>query len=791
MSFGLLRGRAKQSLAPLLALGAACGFLASVSVSYPIQSWLLWHIAAAWVLAGLWLVGLVGSADFFMRRAMRGSLQMRERLVFSLAAGLLGFFLVLFVAGVLHLYGRVLFVVTLSALVAGAGFGNFKYVTRVVRLTRALRGKARRARSHSTALLVFGVVGFLLVYCKAFSLEHASYDSRWYHFPIAEHYVALGGVAPFPEGWYLGAFPHLASYFFAWALMSPVGEMADKVQLASHMELATFAGILFSIPALARRLLRGTRLPEAWTAFFLFPAIFVHDGNLTLGADHFAALWTVPIVLAMFRVWPRGELKYAVLFAIVASGSANTKYSAASVWLPASVAVAGRLAWLTVAPRQPARQRRDVLRSLGIVCGLSLLLTAPHWLMNLLWYGDPLYPVLHRWFPAHPWYAEARAPFENFFRRGCGVPIRAAEFTVAGVLAALGALFSFSFVPHDWVEFHGAVPIFGSLFTLLIPLVLFLPRPGRIAGLYFLIHASLLVWLYMQPEDRYLQQVLPVMVAAVAAVLHGAWRLGRATRAALVVLVGAQIAWGLDAPFIPSDNMVAEGSELRASELLASSGYRHDEEARRRPLEPYLSMSPFIPPSAKVLTHEVQTSMGLGRAIANDSPADQAFFGYSRYRSARDVYDALRTVGVTHIVWRHELSQSRDSIAGDLTFFWFVANFGAKVHRFGGLDLAELPAAPPAVVAVPDSVAFLGCGDFVGDGVYRLSDLATSPFDERQIAPRPIRAMDLAALPSLAGFLVRDSRCRPGGPEAVDPAFSYLARRGTLLLFGKRASGSH
>jgi hypothetical protein len=784
MSLGSWRDRAKQSLPVLLALGASWLFLASVSISYPIKNWLLWHMAGAWILAGLWVVGLVGSADFFVRRAMRGSLHQRERLVFSLAVGLLGFFLVVFVSGLLHLYGRAFFVVTLLALVAGAGLGNFKYVIRVARLMRDLRGRAKRARTHSTALLVFGVVGFLLVYYKAFSLEHASYDARWYHFPIAEQYVSQGGVARFPEGWYLGAFPHLASYLFAWALMSPLGDVADKVQLASHMELATFGAILFSIPALTRHILRGRRLPEAWTAFFLFPAIFVHDGNLTLGADHFAALWTVPIVLAMFRLWPRGELKYAVLFALVASGSANTKYSAVSAWLPASVAVAGRLAWLAVAPRQPARQRWGALRTLAIVLGLSLLLTTPHWLKNLLWYGDPLYPVLHRWAPVHPWYAEARAPFENFFRRGCGVPIRAAEFTVAGILAAAQALFSFSFIPHDWVEFHGAVPIFGSLFTLLIPIVVFVPRPGRIAGIYLLLHASLLVWLYTQPEDRYLQQVLPAMAAVVAAVLQRAWQLGRVARAALVVLVGAQIAWGLDTPFIPSDNMVAEGSELRASEALASSGYRRDEEARRRPLEPYLTISRFVPSTGKVLTHEVQTSMGLGRAVANDVPTDQAFFGYSRYRNARDVYDALRSVGVTHVVWRHEISQGRDSIAGDLTFFWFVANFGMQLQHFAWLDLVELPTTPPIPVAVPDSVAFLGCGADLRDGLYRLGDLATSPFDEHPVHPQPYRVFDEKAPLRAAGFLVKDSRCHPSGP-ADDPDFRLLARRGGYVLLGR------
>ena len=50
--------------------------------------------------------------------------------------------------------------------------------------------------------------------------------------------------------------------------LTPVQGVCAETAGAITLFLATFAGILFSIPALARRLLRGTRLPEAWTAFF-------------------------------------------------------------------------------------------------------------------------------------------------------------------------------------------------------------------------------------------------------------------------------------------------------------------------------------------------------------------------------------------------------------------------------------------------------------------------------------------------------------------------------------------
>ena len=42
----------------------------------------------------------------------------------------------------------------------------------------------------------------------------------------------------------------------------------------------------------------------------------------------------------------------------------------------------------------------------------------------------------------------------------------------AGLLTSFKALFTFSFVPNDWGKLHGRTPVFGSLFTLLLPLLI-------------------------------------------------------------------------------------------------------------------------------------------------------------------------------------------------------------------------------------------------------------------------------------------------------------------------------
>ncbi len=781
MRFPTADGRG--TVAAALMVAGAAGLLVTVCGHYALADWLVLKVGAAWLLAAALGFGVVGSADAILRRTLARGLPIQERLVFSGAVGLFGLYLLLFAAGLLHLYGSVFFVLVMVASCAFALGANRRYVRRLLHLRRHLRGAGPPAPRTPVVLLIAGVVALLVVYYRALSPDHASFDARWYHLPIATHYVAGHGISRFPEGWYLGAYPHLSSLVYAWAYMEPTQSFFERTQLASHLELLVFCGILASIPPLVRRLGHGARRPGAWVALFLFPAIFAHDGNLSLGADHFAAFWTIPILLSMLRLWSAPRWQDAALFAIALSGMASTKYSALIVVAPASLVLGARLLWLAARPAV----RGQALRALGLIAGLCAVLTAPHWLKNLLWYGDPLYPALNRWFAATPWSEDARPAYENFFRVGSGVGTHSPPLSGRGLLEAARTLASFSFVPHDWAEFHRDVPIFGSLFTLLLPVVPLVSRPRRLVGLYAFVHLGLLAWLYvMSPQDRFLQCLLPAMAALTAAVIAAAWSLGPLARGALVLLLGVQIAWGLDVPFLPTNNLAADGSNVRASELLVASGFRKNFDPRRQAFDPYLQISKRLPPQAKVLVHEVQATLGLGREMVNDSPADQALIAYARYRTARDVHAIYRSLGVTHLVWGIE-SAGRDSLAGELVFLWFAGGFTTNRTRVQSLELAALPPEPPPPVPVPAEVAVLGCNDAMQDGLYRIEQLATSPFAMGAAAPvpRPLPA-SAPAIPAGVGFLLRDARCKP---ERADPdklGFVQLTRRAPFILYGRR-----
>jgi len=143
-------------------------------------------------------------------------------------------------------------------------------------------------------------------------------DSYWYHLPIAEQYVARGAIRPFAEGWYLGAYPQLATLLYTWAYQSP-GKLFDHVALSSHLEWALFLATLAGVRRWRVACWRYPR-PYAAAAVFLFPGIFLYDSSLITGADHVLAFFAPALGLALIRLGRRFEPREAVLAGILTAG---------------------------------------------------------------------------------------------------------------------------------------------------------------------------------------------------------------------------------------------------------------------------------------------------------------------------------------------------------------------------------------------------------------------------------------------------------------------------------------
>jgi hypothetical protein len=762
------RERVRTVLLCLALLGAIVIFLASVNEHYAVGRWLFWRYLAAGGLAAFWLASCAAMGTFLFARLGLGTRRGHGDLAVAFAVGVLAFQLAIFLLGLLHLLGTFTFVaLPVIFLLLGA-----------VPLREALKGASRAAQIRSLpdlALVLFGLGGVALLYFQVLSPEPFSWDARWYHLPIAQQYALQGSIKAYPEGWWLSAYPHSASLIYTWAFLLPVGMLWDKLELCAHLEVAVFLATIASIPSLVRALDPEASGRRTWVAIFLFPGIFLYDGNLHAGADHLAALWCIPLALAFLRLWRTWTVRDALLFGSLTGAVLISKYSAWSMLIFPTLAFFVRAAWLGL---RRLRGGGQPVVTAFLLCGAAVLIvSAPHWLKNWVWYGDPLYPVFYRQLPVHPWSPEAPGSFKIFM-----------SFTFPpkpgweGVKDALLATLSFSFIPNDWWSNHRNVPVFGSLFTLTLLCLPFVRARARLWLGYLAAMLALVVWYLSNHQDRLLQAFLPFMAAVTATTLGRVWRQRHLlVRALVAALVAAQIVWGGDVPFFPTHNQIGDSPIRLVSNFLAS-GFLHTD----RRLYPYGALSEHgqdLPPDARVLLHELNLQLGLDHLVVNDQW--QGRISYETLQSPTAIYDELAGLGVTHVIWTNGSSSTWNSIATGLAFLGFALNYVEAPRVHGEYIMGRFPSSPPSA-PWNNQVAVMTCGQPFASGIYALGSLV-SPHTGRPPAVQLAPLGDPAAAVHGAGYLVLDPACARDLPAEVDEQFYKPYKWDHLRLYVRKA----
>jgi hypothetical protein len=749
----------------------------------PVEQWFFWKYAGYWLCA-LGLVAATLSAGFLLVRLVCRRLPLVERLYLAVPAGVVVAFWCTFAAGRFALLGRAFGVILPLALIASGAWPLFQELRRALPRLRALR---RRRPPLSTAELFAVALGFLclvVVYLAILTPENAAYDARWYHLPLAEHYAASGAIERSPEGWFQAALPHLASCLYLWPFLFPL-RLFDQVEIAAHFELVLFLWTLAGVPLLLRRLVPGIRVRAAWAVFFLFPALFVYDSGLSVAADHVAALFAIPIYLVLLRAWRALEVRSCALLGLLMAGAMLTKYQAVSLVAFPALAVAVRAAWLLgMDARRAARKQPTERRWLvgPLVAALTAIaVTSAHWLKNLMWYGDPMYPVLHRHLTVRPWNLDGAVNYRTQTEPELWRP-KGPLFDQLKETAQ--ALWTFSFEPHDWYHFHRDWPVFGSLFTLSLFVLPFVRAPRRVWALFVAGNVAIATWYLSTHQDRYLQILLPWLASFVAAVIALAWRSGAVGRIGIFLLAALQGIWGVGAVSIPSHPYT--GTPVKAAiELFGSSFVRERFPKRFDAFTDWDKAGKSLPKNATVLVHHEDVHAGLRRRSITDSAMWQGRINYGRLASPRAVHAELRDLGVTHVLWIEGDTISRYSLASDLRFSALVVNGLADEKTFGGIHVARLPRKAPAEQRV-ERVLYLGCTGYTR-GVYDLAKMVVPGRNpEPSVSyPKPDIVLDdtkpvaIERLLRRVDYAVVNATCQgaPGLPPSATRAFAKRYHR--------------
>jgi hypothetical protein len=733
----------------VLGLWATTKYASVVEPAYPLDDWLFWTLLALFGWVGVFNLACFCFGQLILRRVlMLGELPPLEACVQGMMTGVVGFVMFMYAGGALALYGPV-FAVLLPAVMIAAGASDGIAAVRRLWAEIVL---PRRGGPLVAAVAAFGVLCTGLIYLGVMTPDAINYDAAWYHAVIPQEYARQGKLIPLP-GNYSMAVPHLHGMVHTWGFCVPGLDMPRRWMLLLHNEFGLFVWTLIGVLAGVRRLIDDQRVRGAWTAMYLFPSIAVYDYNMGGAGDHIAAFFALPMLLAMFELCRTFSTGSAALFAAAAAGCSLTKYQAIYLVVPMAAVLFAAWVWRLWAlfrgrSELPALERRARLRPLIraplVVVGLGVLLVSPHFIKNVVFYGNPLYPFAQDLF-ASSWPVVPNGQFliryiftdDNW--KPHGTMLQKARH-------ALELAWNFSWTPH--YSFNKNWPVFGSLFTLMLPFVVAVRRPQRIGVAALIGVGALFIWGYTYNVDRNLQLILPLLAAVTGALIVASWRLGWIARFGLVPLVAFQLVWGADAYFYSAHDRISSAMAL------INSG--HDGAAARR-FDGYRAtlraVGEALPRNARVLLHATHGSLGVDREIIQDWAAFQGMISYDPLRTPRELYDHLVSCGITHIVYvpRERPAPTKQE---DVLFYTFVKRYAVPFATVGGYRLLRMPDAPPPVEK-PYQVGVWGLSQY-SDGIYPIERLNTNQHlpghvqkyapPERQFTNTPAELADLDAL---------------------------------------------
>jgi hypothetical protein len=694
--------------------------LGYVNEVYPVTTWLFWPLASVWGYTALLSLAWLSAGHLLLTRAFRlRGLPAIETAALSVPVGVAAFTFCLYAAGVVGLF-RPWFALVLAATFVLIGLGPLASLLRRWREDRASAGPPGTL---SNVLQASGVLCLGLMYLQLMTPEALNYDATWYHLTVAQDYAREGRIVAFP-GDYMKNMPQLTGIVNTWTFLVPGLSMPLRWMLILHLEFSFFLWTLVSVNAAVRWMTANDRRARAaWVAFFLFPGIFVYDSNIGGSADHVIAFFSLPLLLALAHFLVAFELRWGALLGVLAGISVLTKFQA--VYLLSSTGIILAAAWARLAFSW--WQRRKAADSAGaaslaarlwqapLVVGIfAAICASPNFLRNALFYGNPFYPFLQQVFTGSSPQVPGGAFLVDHVMKDNSWQPQGSFLTK--LARAFSLLFTFSFKPH--YSFTHNVPAFGSLFTLLTPMLLFIRAPRRVLLGAVLGSSAILLWGMTFIVDRNLQVFAPVLVATTSGLIIKTWELGAVARLGLVPLVAMQAVWG-------SDALVYSGHErLRDAVDLMRSGYEGRAAERfQRYRSDYLALGEALPRDALVVMHRSHITLGINRRILLDWAGFQGVISYDNLRTPREVYDLFKRLGVTHVV---DGSGSRPASSKQeaVLFEVFLSRHLQRLGNFGGNQLTQMPKHPPPREA-PYRVIALGLPGYA-NGLYPIEKLSTN-----------------------------------------------------------------
>jgi len=629
---------------------------------------------AACILVSCLLLGAQVLSTTRLAPSTNPSLPTAERVLFSVAAGMLLIALIVLLLGLLGLLRPwVLYTVVVAAALAGAKQAPFLWgaADQAARMVgRGLFGPTRRRALH-VFLAGWAMLTLLSALAPPNDLDD---DGLSQHLAAPKTYLRHAHIHPL---WY----DHHSQFPAALQMLFTVALATGQVEAAKVLHWACGVLAALTLIVIGRRFLS----PAAgeWAAFALLVTPAVGALSTVAYVDLASVFLAALLLLAFLRCRSplleeggqggrsRSPLlkgggqggRDVALAGLAAGGGMAVKMQGLQIFGVALLllAIAALLARETVA---------RAARRLGVFVLVAALPAAPWYLKSFLWTGNPVYPFAYGVFGGKYWGpAEAAQYRDHQLGFGIGVPPPAAEREQMGFLrrtfygprAPLNLLlapWNLTMRPREF-DVLTMNPVYavmsagvGPLLLAVLPLVLLTGAPRPLRWSLAFLGLLWLAWLMLMQYNRYLVPVLVFAAVPAGFVLGEGVPAGIARRAlrgvawccgALALLylaVGGLLggSWAAGIGLVPRDVYLRTTSQC----------WRFSDWVNR-----------VTPTRAKIALYAEPKGFYLDRDYLWADPGHSRLIEYEKITSPEDLLDAYSRLGVTHVLY-HRLPGTQE-----------------------------------------------------------------------------------------------------------------------------------
>ncbi len=450
------------------------------------------------------------------------------------------------------------------------------------------------------------------------------------------------------------------AYHFAWPKLfslehesfyipSSTGNTAISMHMAYAMamslccdRLAALLGVSFSfllvftMVGFCRRFFGSWRV-GLWAGIFVYTTPLMSDVAGAGGVDEGLALFTFIGFWGLCE-YVRGDRNWLVIAGFGAGLAAGSKY----------YGLISIFAFTIIVIFHGVAKRKNgfcIARDLALFCGIAFLFSCPSYLRNLVNTGNPLYPGFFEFFGGRDWSAELNSAMKDYVSDSKR-PLSVSVWTLIQLpwnLTVHGGLFN--------AGRNG----YGPLFLCIAPVLVFAFFRSREFRQYSLIALPyilifLIMWLAIAfHRGRHLLPLMPIIAIALSEGVRGVVS-SRARCFSLVVIATAtfSICFCLCVVILRGFQFVPVGIGVQSEE-----SYKMDQLWHYKDI---VWMNANLPADSKVFHTNRLLNYYLEKKYFFASIFFQGYVDWASIRSAEELMQRLREIGITHIFMDEPIS---------------------------------------------------------------------------------------------------------------------------------------